>query len=137
MKLSLAHICILTRDLEETLRFYRDALGMEKVFDFNKEGELYGYYLKMSDGNYLEVFKDDQVAGKVSGPYLHLCLETDDIEAAKAGLEAAGVTCTDIKKGCDNTYQTWFKDPNGLDIELHMYTDVSSQLTGADCQVDW
>ena len=137
MNLSLAHTCLSTGDRKGTLRFYRDALGMGKVFDFNKDGKLYGYYLKMSQGNYLEVFEDDAVGDEVKGPYLHLCLETDDIHAARDRLVAAGVECTDIKKGCDNTWQTWFKDPNGLDIELHMYTEKSSQLTGANCEVDW
>ncbi len=134
---SLAHICILTRDLEATSTFYCQALGMKRKFDFFKDGNLYGFYLEMSDGNYIEAFRDDAVGDRVSGPFLHLCLETDDIEASRQQLMAAGVAVSEIKKGCDNTFQIWFKDPNGLDIELHQYTAQSSQRTGADCIVDW
>jgi len=136
MKLSIAHVCILTKDLIATRRFYLDALGMEVAFEFYKDGDLYGYYLKMSDRNYIEVFKDTEIS---HGPsrFLHLCLETDDIEAARERMIGAGVTCTEIKKGCDDTFQFWFKDPNGIDVELHQYTATSSQLTGRNCEVDW
>jgi len=137
MKLKLAHICILTRDLEKTRAFYCDALDMEVVFRFHKQGKLFGYYLKMCENNYIEVFEDLNVEPAVKGPFLHLCLETDDIKSSKAKLEDAGIPATDIEKGCDNTYQIWFKDPNGLDIELHQYTAQSSQLTGTDCEVNW
>ncbi|MBN2343275.1 MAG: VOC family protein [Deltaproteobacteria bacterium] len=137
MKLSIAHLCIHTRDLEATRKFYCAGLGMKKVFDFTLKGSLYGYYLEMAKGNFIEVFIDDGVAPKVSGPMRHLCLETDDIAGAKARLTDAGIETTDIIKGCDNTYQFWFKDPNGIDIELHQYTAESSQFTGTDCEVDW
>lgn len=136
MTLSIAHICILTNDLRATESFYTRALGMTKVFNFHKEGKLYGYYLEMSPKNYLEVFEDDGVTHR-SSAFLHLCLETDNIEDAKKRINDAGVETTNIEKGCDNTLQIWFKDPNGIDIELHQYTDKSSQLTGLDCEVDW
>jgi lactoylglutathione lyase/glyoxylase I family protein len=136
MTISLAHVCILTPDLEATRRFYCDALGMETAFEFHKDGELYGYYLKMSERNYIEVFKDS-VMENIPSRIRHLCLETDDIEAARRKMVEAGVEVTEIKKGCDDTFQFWFKDPNGIDIELHQYTATSSQLTGRDCIVDW
>lgn len=137
MKLSIAHLCIFTRDLEQTEAFYCKGLGMKKVFEFMRKGSLYGFYLEMSEGNFIEVFLSDDFETKTTGPMRHLCLETDDIEAAKEKLTLEGIETTSITKGCDNTYQFWFKDPNGIDIELHQYTDQSSQFTGVSCEVDW
>ncbi|MBN2714934.1 MAG: VOC family protein [Deltaproteobacteria bacterium] len=137
MKLSLAHLCIHTADLDATYRFYCDGLGMKKVFDFTLNGALYGFYLQMSPGHFIEVFHATDFEDKNNGAMRHLCLETDDIQTAKATLTAAGIATTPIKKGCDNTYQFWFKDPNGIDIELHQYTAESSQFTGQNCEVDW
>ena len=136
MAISIAHVCLLTKDLQKTERFYTQALGMTKMFDFHKEGRHYGYYLKMSERNFIEVFEDTEVEHRTSR-FLHLCLETDDIAAAREKLVAAGVEATEISKGCDDTFQIWFKDPNGIDIELHQYTETSSQLTGKNCEVNW
>jgi glyoxylase I family protein len=137
MDLSIAHICILTNDLEVTYNFYTKILGMSKVFDFIKDDELFGYYLKMADGNFIEVFKEEARVEKNQGSYRHLCLETKDIQKLHKKMCSNGIEATDIKKGCDNTYQFWIKDPNGMDIEFHQYTFSSSQLTGVSCQVDW
>lgn len=137
MKLSIAHLCIYTKDLERTRAFYCDGLGMKKVFNFMHKDTLYGFYLEMSKGNFIEVFLADTFTEHNNGAMRHLCLETDDIHRAKEKLNAAGIETTDIKKGCDNTYQFWFKDPNGIDMELHQYTPKSAQFTGEDCEVDW
>lgn len=136
MALSIAHVCILTKDLQKTTAFYTEALGMKKKFDFHKEGKWYGCYLEMDDRNFIEVFEDSEASHQKSA-FQHLCLESDDLKGAKEKLASYGVETTDIKKGCDETYQIWFKDPNGIDVEIHQYTEKSSQLTGANCEVDW
>jgi hypothetical protein len=35
--------------------------------------------------------------------------------------------------GHDQSWQAWLADPNGITIELHEYTDKSSQVLGSDC----
>ena len=136
MSLSIAHICIKTESLEKTERFYTKALGCAKVFDFTKEGRQVGCYLKVTDRQFIEMF-DEKVPQKEPSHMAHLCLETDDIDAMIKQLNHAGVETTPKKKGCDHTYQTWFKDPNGIDIELHQYTEKSTQHTGQDVEIDW
>ena len=136
MSLSIAHICIKTPALEKTEQFYTAALGLLKVFDFTKEGKRVGCYLKVTEGQYLEVFEEPVPQSRPSF-MAHLCLETDDIDDMIKQLNDFGVETTPKKKGCDHTYQTWFKDPNGIDIELHQYTDKSTQRTGQDVEIDW
>ena len=36
----IAHVCIFVRDIERTIRFYRDCLGMPLTFRFMKKGRL-------------------------------------------------------------------------------------------------
>jgi catechol 2,3-dioxygenase-like lactoylglutathione lyase family enzyme len=136
MSLSIAHVCINTTDLRKTAAFFTEALGLKKVFDFTKNGEVKGCYLEMSKGSFIEIFEVDDVNTKPSA-LAHLCLETDDIDRMKERLSAHGVTTTEKKKGCDDTYQIWFKDPNGIDIELHEYTASSAQLHPRDLEMDW
>ena len=55
----LAHICINATDLNETLRFYTEVLGLEKGFEFERNGKLFGYYVKLGDASFIEVFQGD------------------------------------------------------------------------------
>ena len=58
-------------------------------------------------------------------------------DAAQRELAAHGITTSEKKLGGDKSWQIWFKDPNGMDIELHQYTDASAQVTGKDVAVNW
>ena len=130
----LAHVCIFSTDLAETEAFYRQALGMERHFDFEKDGKLFGFYLKAGANTFIEVFKGDPGD---EGNIRHVALEVDDIDAAIARIRAYGATATDKKLGADQSWQSWTGDPSGVKIELHQYTAASSQLTGNKCIVDW
>ena len=136
MQPSFAHICVRTRDLKATEQFYTKVLGLKKTFDFVKNGKAIGFYVRISGTNFIEFFEDSK-AESVPSSIAHLCLQVDNIDKAQAELSAAGVTSSKKTMGCDQSWQTWFKDPNGIDIELHEYTKASSQLTGKDVTVDW
>lgn len=133
---ALAHVCLFSRDLERTRAFYCDALGLEVKFRFVRRGELFGFYLKISDTQFIEVFLRDEAPSGV--PQIgHLCLETDDIEAMRRRLTASGVETTEPKLGSDHSWQMWLRDPDGTAIEFHQYTSQSTQYTGDDCIVTW
>ncbi len=51
----------------------------------------------------------------------------DDIEATVKELRGRGVAVGEIKLGSDESYQAWFKDPDGNQFELHQYTPKSWQ----------
>jgi glyoxylase I family protein len=136
MGLTYAHICIKAKNLDKTEEFYTQALGLEKVYDFTKEGKIFGFYLRISGMQFIEVFGDDNISDTPGG-ISHLCLQTDSIDDVKERLTSCGIATTEKTLGCDNSYQLWFKDPNGIDIELHEYTDMSSQITGEDVEVNW
>lgn len=132
----LAHVCILARDLAETRDFYRDVLGMDVAFNFEREGAWIGFYLAAGGRSHVEVFaRSEAPAGRSAID--HLCLEVSSIEEAVAHIRARGVTVTDRKLGCDDTWQAWLADPNGVRIELFEYTDRSAQVTGGDRVADW
>jgi catechol 2,3-dioxygenase-like lactoylglutathione lyase family enzyme len=135
--IKIAHICIYTTDLKKTKDFYCQGLGMKHVFDFLHKGSIHGFYLEMSPGNYIEVFKETSPQKPGYSPMNHLCLETDDIHKMSNTLKEKGIEIGPISLGADNTYQFWFKDPNGIDIEFHQYTPESCQYTGKPVEVDW
>jgi lactoylglutathione lyase/glyoxylase I family protein len=134
---SLAHVCIKTRDLDATADFYCGALGMERVFDFTKKGNIIGFYAKTSNETFIEVFLADEIEKSGRQVLSHFCLQTESIEALRKSLVERGYSPNEIKMGADNSYQFWMKDPNGMDIEFHQYTEQSSQFTGRDVEVNW
>ena len=56
----LAHICISSKDLQKTEDFYYNKIGLKKIFDFNKNDQIAGFYIKLSDNNFLEFIQDDK-----------------------------------------------------------------------------
>lgn len=132
-----AHICIGATDLEAAENFYCNLLGMERGFDFLKDGELIGFYAKAGENTFIEIFIEGATPNFERPIIRHLCLEVDDIDGVIAELRSKDVDVTDKKMGGDQSLQAWLTDPSGVSIELMQYTAESSQLTGKPCIVDW
>ncbi len=130
----LAHICIHTVDLEATARFYQEGLGLERGFEFIKDGDLFGFYVKLGNGTFIEVFKGDPgVVGNIN----HIAIQVEGIDAVIGRLRDHGYEVGDKSLGADHSWQAWTADPNGVRIEFHEYTQESMQLVGGTCVVDW
>lgn len=133
---ALAHVCIHSADLDKTKWFYGDVLGMTTQFKFIKEGERFGFYLKTGNESFIEVFASENISEE-AGNIKHICLEVEDINALEQRLSDHDVASRGKKLGADQSWQLWCKDPDGVDIEFHQYTQKSTQITGEDCVVNW
>ena len=124
----MAHACFTVSDLERSLEFYRDALGLKPAFDFvNNEGRRFGIYLHLGGRSFIELF-EGQLGERADGQsYRHICLEVDDIESTVQTLRERGIEVSDPKLGGDRSWQAWITDPDGNRIELHHYTAESKQ----------
>ena len=137
---SIAHVCLHTADLEATRKFYCDLLGMSVQFWFTKNGRRIGFYLNAGNGTFLEAFLKAEVPEyqKIPNTLAHFCLETDDLAALHQRLVEAGCHPTALKTdSCDQTWQFWVKDPNGLPLEVQQYTSHSAQMAHEDVEVPW
>lgn len=133
---SVAHVCIKARNLERTIEFYCGALGMKKLFNFIRKGEVIGFYLRASNDTFIEVFRqEDTELGAGRQVLHHFCLETDSIRELRQTLLDRGYAPREIIMGADNSLQFWVRDPGGLEIEFQEYTGQSSQFTGNDVAV--
>ncbi|RUW24947.1 VOC family protein [Mesorhizobium sp. M4B.F.Ca.ET.215.01.1.1] len=133
----LAHVCIFAHDLEATRSFYRDVLGMDTRFNFLRDGTVFGFYLDCGGRSHVEVFQKDEARYSDRNQINHFCLEVENIDAAIAHIRSKGVEVTSKKLACDDTFQAWIRDPNGVKIELFEYTAKSAQFTGGDRIADW
>ena len=99
------HIAIVVRDMDESLAFYRDMLGIapSRVLDFPREGVKIAFLpLGGPSGSEIELLQplSDETGvarflAKHGGGLHHICLETPDIESALADLRASGARLLD------------------------------------------
>lgn len=101
------HVAIVVRDMEASLRFYRDTLGVtpSRVIDFPREGVKIAF-LPMGGpgGSEIELLEPAGAETGVArflekrGEGLHhICLEVPDIEAALRELQAEGTPVLDAQ----------------------------------------
>jgi catechol 2,3-dioxygenase-like lactoylglutathione lyase family enzyme len=131
----LAHVCMGSADLKATERFYCEALGLRRLFDFRSGGKLIGFYLEVGRGGYLEFFRQDRAASTENPAIRHFCIEVDGMDDTVRRIRSMGYEISDKKLGADGSWQAWTQDPDGVPIEFHEYTDQSSQRTGRHCDL--
>jgi catechol 2,3-dioxygenase-like lactoylglutathione lyase family enzyme len=132
-----SHLCIFTRDLDASQRFWNGVLGMPITFRFSRNGKPFGFYFTAGGMTNIEIFENMNARYDNTNAVNHLALEVFDIDDAMATARAAGVEVTDKKLGVDDTWQAWLEDPNGVKIEFFMYTHKSAQIVGGDRVADW
>jgi methylmalonyl-CoA/ethylmalonyl-CoA epimerase len=96
--LKINHVAIVVADIDESLKFWRDALGMElsHIEDVpSQKAQVAFLPLGDSEVELVKPTTDDSGAAKFlaerGGGMHHLCFETDDVAAMLADLKAKGV----------------------------------------------
>lgn len=131
------HVGVSVADLDRSLAFYRDLLGMEVVVEESFAGPQYEMILRLKGAKgrvallkaadvYIELFEFSQPAprcGDLDRPVCdhgitHFCMEVADIEAEYGRLQAAGVVfhCSPLDFGTAKA--TYGRDPDGNVFEL-------------------
>jgi catechol 2,3-dioxygenase-like lactoylglutathione lyase family enzyme len=123
------HIAIQARNMDESLKLYRDVLGMQIVAQFGSD-ERRTFLLDTGDGSHMELFDplpDTGAAGAAGAaapndPVMHFALATTDTAAATEVVRSAGYTITVEPKTLDLGALTatlaFFDGPNGESIEF-------------------
>ena len=118
------HIAIIASDWEKTREFYIDKLGFEMFREvYRPEQKDYLRMLRQGD-TVLEVFIKPGNPERVNNPEAkglrHLAFHVADIEPAAAWLNSMGIETEPIREDTVNGGRyTFFKDPDGLPLELH------------------
>jgi catechol 2,3-dioxygenase-like lactoylglutathione lyase family enzyme len=117
------HVSIHAYDLEESLRFYVDVLGMQQVPSPDFEHPV--AWLELG-GQQLHLFKRDTPAPE----YHHIGLDVDDFEAAyriaaERGLFDRDAWSPKVRVLVDGAVQMYLRDPAGNLVEVN-WPDVST-----------
>jgi catechol 2,3-dioxygenase-like lactoylglutathione lyase family enzyme len=154
----LHHTGLIVKDLDRSIYFYHDLLGLpfavEPTDRFSGEAldtglrvpgaELRLCAFRVGEGH-LELLQYRRLSADMDRPYPnntlgagHVCLQVDDVQAAKAELEAKGVEFySDVNVVDEGPLAGWrwiyFADPDGLSLELVeiAYTDEAQRQANA------
>jgi len=117
----LLHTRFRVSDLEKTVSFYRDVLGLEEVRRSTSGRGSHLVFLKAPDSEELiEICKFDESGPVVVGPDLtHLAFEVDDMEAFAKHSAALGHPLSDGPHASSSGSVIAFVDaPEGYEVEL-------------------
>lgn len=140
------HLAMATGNMDETIRFWRDLLGMRLVAGLGEPGFRH-YFFEISETDLIAFFEWPDVepvkpkdhGRPVKGPFIfdHVSFGMESSEALwelKDKLDAAGFECSDmIDHGF--IYSIYAFDPNGIPIEFSWNvagTDVRHQPVMGD-----
>jgi lactoylglutathione lyase len=120
----IGHTALRVRDIEASVRFYRDILGMKEAFRMlNPSGTALGcVYLYVAPSQFLELFPggtEELSPGDLTIGHSHVCYEVDDAAAYLEEVQGRGAPIdTKLKQGYSRCIQFWTHDPDGNRIEF-------------------
>ena len=118
------HIAIICSDWLKAKEFYIDKLGFQMFREvYRPEVDDYLRMLRQGD-TVLELFIKPEAPQRVTNPEAkglrHLAFHVEDIEPAVAWLNSVGIETEPVREDKVNGGRfTFFKDPDGLPLELH------------------
>ncbi|WP_375482143.1 VOC family protein [uncultured Mycobacterium sp.] len=147
--LGFSHVCIAVSDMEASLRFYRDLLGLEVFFDLQLEGPSMeavtgevgarGRMIGgMLGGTVVELLEfahrglEPQQHGAKLG-YTNISLSVRDVDATLAAIIAAGIQPEQQPVDIGGVRMFFVRDPDGTPIEFVSYPNgerTSAEMWG-------
>jgi glyoxylase I family protein len=143
-----SHVCIAVSDMEESLPFYRDVLGLGVFFDVELEGppmevvtgepgargRMVGGMLGGTVVELLEfAHRSLSATSEPTLGYTNISLTARDIDAALAAITAAGIQPEQQPVEIGGVRMFFVRDPDGTPIEFVSYPNgeqTSAQMWG-------
>ena len=118
------HIAVISSDWEKAREFYIEKLGFQMIREVYRPAQ--NDYLRMlrQGETTLELFIRPDAPQRVNNPEArglrHLAFRVEDAVAAAAWLNERGIETEPIREDLVNGGKfTFFKDPDGLPLEIH------------------
>lgn len=123
MRVRMLHVCIRVMDLEKSLKFYRDAIGLRETRrkDFPEHGFTL-VYLSDDKGAYeleLTYNYDQEEPYTIGNGYSHMAVSAQDIESMREKHIEMGYEVTKLS-GLPGTKPSYYfvTDPDGYRVEV-------------------
>jgi glyoxylase I family protein len=125
MLLCIHHTAIICADYNRSKQFYTEILGLKIIAEnYRRDRNSYKLDLALPNGSQIELFSFPDPPPRPSRPEAcglrHLAFTVEDVDQAKAKLEAQGIQVEAVRLDeFTNKRFTFFADPDGLPLELY------------------
>lgn len=123
--LKIHHVAIICSDYDRSKHFYVNLLGFRVIRETYREArQSYKLDLQVGENAQIELFSFPQPPARVTSPEAcglrHLAFQVEDLDAAVADLTSKNIPTEPIRLDeLTGKRFTFFKDPDGLPLELY------------------
>ncbi len=114
----IAHAAIRVSDLDQARAFY-EKLGFEEAFSMVQGGTTTRSFVKINDRQFIELYPQRQPSDPVG--FMHVCFESEDIEALNRAYQARGLAPTAVRKAGAGNLLFTIVGPENQNLEYTGY----------------
>lgn len=116
------HIAIVVKDMDRSIKFYSEILGLIILYDGRKDGGDKKSFLGIKDKSFVAMTENlnKNIEQNTIESVSHFAFKVDDLEKARKTLEDRGIQFIEEKaneKGKIVAYH--FLDPDGFELEIY------------------
>jgi catechol 2,3-dioxygenase-like lactoylglutathione lyase family enzyme len=115
------HFTVLTSDLDKTMAFYKDLLGLDE--GFRPEFEDSGAWLYAGGRAVLHVMADCKMPSEPAGVLDHMAFSATNLVDIAGRLQKKGIKFFLKRQVTTKTVQLFCHDPSGAKVELNFLPD--------------
>ena len=116
-------ITVGTMEIDETIRFYTDILGLRQIAKPEPLVRNGGAWFRIDDGGELHVSVESSATAEANrASRRHVCFTVTDLDAAMAAAESAGQSVIADRQPIAGWRRFYLRDPGGNRIEIAQKT---------------
>lgn len=123
------HIAIVVSDMDTSIAFYNEVLGLTILKDGRSEGGKKKSFLGTKDRTLIALTEDKRLnreKARILESVAHVAFAVDDVEKTSKDLKSKGVNFIEEKAEKDGKIKAYhFLDPDGLELEIYGETRES------------